>query len=140
MEALRDLADNFNVLHRRDAAFEALKANVGRQAQAPRPRALGKSAAEGPNDRPTASLPEHAGEDEVWPGGNGRLHPGGAVEPLTSGDDKNFVVTTNLGNKFARWTGSPQRQAFGKSVFLATHLQALDELAPPSSIIAGTLF
>ena len=32
-------------------AFEALKADVGRQAQAPRPRALGKSATEGPNDR-----------------------------------------------------------------------------------------
>ena len=32
-------------------AFEALKADVGRQVQAPQPRALGKSAAEGPNDR-----------------------------------------------------------------------------------------
>ena len=30
--------------------------------------------------------------------------------------------------------------AFGKSVFLATYLQALDELAPPSLIIAGTSF
>ena len=66
MEALRDLADDFNVrdprkLYRlarqRDLdvtqamAFEALKADVGRQVQAPRPRTLGKSAAEGPNDR-----------------------------------------------------------------------------------------
>ena len=63
MKALRDLADDFNVrdprkLYRlarqRDLdvtqamAFEALKADVGRQVQAPR-RALGKSAAEGPN-------------------------------------------------------------------------------------------
>ena len=32
-------------------AFEALKADVIRQVQAPRPRALGKSATEGPNDR-----------------------------------------------------------------------------------------
>ena len=71
MEALRDLADDFNVrdprkLYRlarqRDLdvtqamAFEALKADVGRQAQAPRPRALGKSAAEGPNDRLQADL------------------------------------------------------------------------------------
>ena len=32
-------------------AFEALKADVGRQAQAPRPHTLGKSTAEGPNDR-----------------------------------------------------------------------------------------
>ena len=37
-------------------AFEALKADVGRQVQAPRPRALGKSAAEGPNDRLQADL------------------------------------------------------------------------------------
>ena len=66
MEALRDLADDFNVrdprkLYRlarqRDLdvtqamAFEALKADVGRQVQAPRPCALGKSAAEAPNDR-----------------------------------------------------------------------------------------
>ena len=71
MEALRDLADDFNVrdprkLYRlarqRDLdvtqamAFEALKADVGRQVPAPRPRALGKSAAEGPNDRLQADL------------------------------------------------------------------------------------
>ena len=37
-------------------AFEALKADVGRQVQAPRPRVLGKSAAEGPNDRLQADL------------------------------------------------------------------------------------
>ena len=88
MEALRDLANDFNVrdprkLYRlarqRDLdvtqamAFEALKADVGRQVQAPRPRALGKSAAEG---RTTAA------------------------QELT-GDDKNFVVTTDLGNEFA---------------------------------------
>ena len=57
MEALRDLADDFNVRAaeadlRGDLdvtqamAFKALKADV-----VPRPRALGKSAAEGPNDR-----------------------------------------------------------------------------------------
>ena len=77
MEALRDLADDFNVrdprklyqlARQRDLdvtqamAFEALKADVGRQVQAPRPRALGKSAAEGPND---------------WLQADGRLHPGG---------------------------------------------------------------
>ena len=72
MEALRDLADDFNVrdprkLYRlarqRDLdvtqamAFEALKADVGRQVQAPqafRLRALGKSAAEA-SCRPTSS-------------------------------------------------------------------------------------
>ena len=70
MEALRDLADDFNardprkhrLARQRDLdvtqamAFEALKADVGRQVQAPRPRALGKSAAEGPNDRLQADL------------------------------------------------------------------------------------
>ena len=71
MEALKDLADDFNVrdprklcrlARQRDLdvtqamAFEALKADVGRQVQAPRPRALGKSAAEGPNDRLQADL------------------------------------------------------------------------------------
>ena len=71
MEALRDLTDDFNVrdprkLYRlarqRDLdvtqamAFKALKAEVGRQVQAPRPRALGKLAAEGPNDRLQADL------------------------------------------------------------------------------------
>ena len=74
MEALRDLADDFNVrdprklyqlARQRDLdvtqamAFEALKADVGRQVQAPRPRALGKSAAEGPNDRLQADLSQN---------------------------------------------------------------------------------
>ena len=64
---MEDLADDFNardprklyqLARQRDLdvtqamAFEALKADVGRQVQAPRPRALGKSAAEGPNGRP----------------------------------------------------------------------------------------
>ena len=67
----KKLADDFNVrdprklyqlARQRDLdvtqamAFEALKADVGRQVQAPRPRALGKSAAEGPNDRLQADL------------------------------------------------------------------------------------
>ena len=56
-------------------------------------------------------------EDEVWPGGDGRLHPGGChgtsaeqerrdgrpghKRATQTGDDKNFVVTTDLGNEFA---------------------------------------
>ena len=127
MEALRDLADDFNVrdprkLYRlarqRDLdvtqamAFEALKADVGRQVQAPRPRALTKSAAEGPNDR---LQPEHPGEDQVMD----VFAREAAVEPLQNknaetvgratkraareltGDDGNFVVATDLGNEFA---------------------------------------
>ena len=141
-EALRDLADDFNVrdprkLYRlarqRDLdvtqamAFEALKADVGRQVQAPRPRALGKSAAEGPNDRLQADLVNFSQNTR------GKTKCGlvmdvftreAAVEPLQNknaktvgratkraareltGDDGNFVVTTDLGNEFARWTGS----------------------------------
>ena len=138
MEALRDLADDFNVrdprkLYRlarqRDPdvtqamAFEALKADVGRQVQAPRPRALGKSAAEGPNDRLQADLIDFSQNTR------GKTKYGlvvmdvftreAAVEPLQNknaetvgratrraareltGDDGNFVVTTDLGNEFA---------------------------------------
>ena len=138
MEALRDLADDFNVrdprkLYRlarqRDLdvtqvmAFEALKADVGRQVQAPRPRALGKSAAEGPNDRLQADLIDFSQNTR------GKTKYGlvvmdvftreAAVEPLQNknaetvgratkraareltGDDKNFAVTTDLGNEFA---------------------------------------
>ena len=104
-------------------AFEALKADVGRQVQAPRPRALGKSAAEGPNDRLQADLIDFS--QNTW----GKTKYGlvvmdvftreAAVEPLQNknaetvgratkraareltGDDGNFVVTTDLGNKFA---------------------------------------
>ena len=124
MEALRDLADDFNV--RGSAtfmAFEALKADVGRQVQAPRPRALGKSAAKGPNDRLQADLINFSQNTR------GKMKYGlvvmdvftreAAVEPLQNknaetvgratkcaareltGDDGNFVVTTDLGNEFA---------------------------------------
>ena len=48
-------------------AFEALKADVGRQVQAPRPRALGKSAAEEPNDRLSTSARTRGGRrGTVW--------------------------------------------------------------------------
>ena len=104
-------------------AFKALKADVGRQVQAPRPRALGKSAAEGPNDRLQADLIDFSQNTR------GKTKYGlvvmdvftreAAVEPLQNknaetvgratkraareltGDDGNFVVTTDLGNKFA---------------------------------------
>ena len=112
-----DLADDFNLrdprkLYRlarqRDLdvtqamAFEALKADVGRQIQAPRPRALGKSAAEGPNDRLQADLIDFS--QNTW----GKTKYGLVVvmdratklRELT-GDDGNFVVTTDLGNEFA---------------------------------------
>ena len=133
MEALRDLADDFNVrdprkLYRlarqRDLdVTQAMKADVGRQVQAPQPRALGKSAAEGPNDRLQADLIDFSQN------ARGKTKYGlvvmdvftreAAVEPLQNknaetvgratkravwelmGDDGNFVVTTDLGNEFA---------------------------------------
>ena len=134
MEALRDLADDFNVrdprklyqlARQRDLdvtqamAFEALKADVGRQAQAARLRALGKSAAKGPNDRLQADLIDFSQntrgktkyglvvmdvftrEAAVEPLQNKNAETVGratkrATQELT-GDDKNFVVTTDLG-------------------------------------------
>ena len=125
MEALRDLANDFNVrdpqkLYRlarqRDLdvtqamAFKALKADVGRQA--PRPRA----GQVGPNDRLQADLIDFSQNTR------GKTKYGlvvmdvftreAAVEPLQNknakraareltGDDGNFVVTTDLGNEFA---------------------------------------
>ena len=79
-----------------------------RGAGAPAARAgqVGRRGAERPAaGRPHRLQPEHAGEDEVRPGGDGRLHPVGratkrAARELT-GDDGNFVVTTDLGNEFA---------------------------------------
>ena len=93
------------------------------QVQAPRPRALGKSAAEGPNDRLQADLIDFSQNTR------GKTKYGlvvmdvftreAAVEPLQNknaetvgratkraareltGDDGNFVVTTDLGNEFA---------------------------------------
>ena len=103
-------------------AFEALKADVGRQAQAPRPRALGKSAAEGPNDRLQADLIDFSQNTRRKTRGlvvmdvftreaavealqNKNAETVGratkrAARELTR-DDGNFVVTTDLGNEFA---------------------------------------
>ena len=103
-------------------AFEALKANVGWQVQAARPRALGKPP-KGPNDRLQANLIDFSQNTR------GKTKYGlvvmdvftqeAAVEPLQNknaeavgratkraakeltGNDRNFVVTTDLGNKFA---------------------------------------
>ena len=99
-------------------AFEALKADVGRQVQAPRPCALGKSAAEGPNDRLQADLIDFS-QNTRGKTKYGLVVMEAAVEPLQNknaetvgratkraareltGDDGNFVVTTDLGNEFA---------------------------------------
>ena len=98
--------------------FKALEADVGRQAQAPRPRALGKSAAKWSNDRLQANLIDFSQNTR------GKTRYGlavmdvftceAAVEPLQNknaetvgratkraareltGDDGNFVVTTRV--------------------------------------------
>ena len=105
---------------RRDAglAFEALKADVGRQVQAPWPRALGKSAAEGPNDRlrPTSSTSARTC--------GGRRSTGlvvmdvftreAAVEPLQNKNAETVGRATKRAAQWAtsspRWTGSCLRK------------------------------
>ena len=135
MEALRNLADDFNVRDPRkmyrlarqrdlDAGYGLRGAEgVGRQAQARRPRALGKSAAEGPNDRLQADLIDFSqntrGKTKYGLVAMDVFTREAAVEPLQNknaetvgratkraareltGDDGNFVVTTDLGNEFA---------------------------------------
>ena len=148
MEALRNLADDFNVrdprklyrlVRQRDLdvtqamAFKALKADMGRQAQAPRPRALGKSArreAERPAaGRPHQLQPEHAGEDEVRPG-DGRLHPGGrrgnfaeqerrdggpGHQARRVGADGGRQELCGHDRRSPRWTGSCPKRGTGRS-------------------------
>ena len=98
MEALRDLADNFNVrdprkLYRlarqRDLdvtqamalGAEGRRGPAGAGAPAARAGQVGRRGAERPAaGRPHRLQPEHAGEDEVRPGGDGRLHPGTSAE------------------------------------------------------------
>ena len=99
MELLGRLARDFNVRdprklyqiarrefpERRDLtsarAQAALRSDVARQVLAPKPRSLGKSAAEGPNDRLQADLvdffPEHSRGEQVRAGGDRRVHKGG---------------------------------------------------------------
>ena len=80
MEALRGLADDFNVrdprkLYRlaRQRDLDVTQA-MAFQVQAPRPRALGKSAAEGPNDRLQADLIDFS---RARPVGQQRARDGG---------------------------------------------------------------
>ena len=110
MEALRDLANDF---------FETLQ---GRQAQAPRPRALGT----GPNDRLQADLIDFSQNTRKKTKYGDVFTREAAVEALENknaetvgratkratqeltGDDKNFVVTTDLTNEFATPCAAPR--------------------------------
>ena len=120
MEALRDLADDINVrdprkLYRlarqRDLdvtqamAFEALKADVGRQVQAPRPRIDFSQNTRGKTKYGLVVMDVFTREAAVEPLQNKNAETLGratkrAARELT-GDDGNFVVTTDLGNEFA---------------------------------------
>ena len=100
MELLGRLARDFNVRdprklyqiarrefpERRDLtsarAQAALRSDVARQVLAPKPRSLGKSAAEGPNDRLQADLVDFSqntrgANEQVRAGGDRRVHKGG---------------------------------------------------------------
>ena len=94
-------------------AFEALKADVGRQVQAPRPRALGLQAdlidfsqnTRGKTKYGLVVMDVFTREAAVEPLQNKNAETVGratkrAAKELT-GDDGNFVVTTDLGNEFA---------------------------------------
>ena len=80
--ARREFPDRRDLTSARAAA--ALRGDVARQVLAPKPRSLGKSAAEGPNDRLQADLvglqPEHERAEQVRLGGPRRLHPGDCHE------------------------------------------------------------
>ena len=72
-------------------AFEALKADVGRQVQAPRPRALGKSAAEGPNDRLQADLIDFSQNTR------GKTKSENAVHRTKRPEDRNAIAVVDRG-------------------------------------------
>ena len=86
---------------RRDAGHEGRR---GRQVQAPRPRALGKSAAKGPNDRLQADLIDFSQNTSpgrpLWNLCRTRTPRRWAAPPSAprelTGDDGNFVVTTEF--------------------------------------------
>ena len=140
MELLGRLARDFNVRdprklyqiarrefpERRDLtsarAQAALRSDVARQVLAPKPRSLGKSAAEGPNDRLQADLVDFS-QNTRGPNKFGlvvtdvftrevatKALPDKRAETVTRAaaeiipelvqDESNYVVTTDLGNEF----------------------------------------
>ena len=136
MEALRNLADDFNVrdprkLYRlarqRDLdvtqamAFEALKADVGRTGAGAWPRALGKSAAEGPNDRLQADLIDFSqntrGKTKYG------LHNGNSALQRDLGED----VVAQVAQHSA---GVGQLGAAQVDLVVRHHLQELKDLLP----------
>ena len=108
-------------------AFKALKADVGRQVQAPRPRALGNLAAKGPKDRLQADLINFSQntrgktkcglvvmdvftrEAAVEPLQNKNAETvGRATKQKLTGDDKNFVANDRPGQR-VRGSRAPKR-------------------------------
>ena len=103
-----------------ESARTALRSDVARQVLAPKPRSLGKSAAEGPELRLQADLvdfsSEHAGPQQVRAGGDGRLRRA-AQQAVGHGDagaaeiiPELAMVTTDQGNEFRGLEGAlPER-------------------------------
>ena len=93
----------------------ALRGDVARQVLAPKPRSLGKSAAEGPNDRLQADLVDFSQNTRVvqdvftreiatkaLPDKRAETVTRAAAEiiPDLVQEEGNYVVTTDLGNEF----------------------------------------
>ena len=118
--ARREFPDRRDLTSARAAA--ALRGDVARQILAPKPRSLGKSAAEGPNDRLQADLvdfsSEHRGRNKyglvvqdvftreiatkALPDKRAETVTRAAAEiiPDLVQEEGNYVVTTDLGNEF----------------------------------------
>ena len=140
LDLLRRLAGDFNVRDARklyqiakrefpdqpavtvNRARDALRGDVARQALAPKPRSLGKSAAEGPNDRLQADLIDFSQNTRsakkyglvvtdvftreavtrALPNKNAETVARAAAEAIPDlvQDEGNYVVTTDEGNEF----------------------------------------
>ena len=108
--ARREFPDRRDLTSARAAA--ALRGDVARQILAPKPRSLGKSAAEGPNDRLQADLVEYGVvvQDVFTREIATKALPDKRAETVTRAaaeiipdlvqEKGNYVVTTNLGNEF----------------------------------------
>ena len=108
--ARREFPDRRDLTSAQAAA--ALRGDVARQILAPKPRSLGKSAAEGPNDRLQADLVDFSqntrGRNKyglvVQPDKRAETVTRAAAEiiPDLVQEEGNYVVTTDLGNEFQR--------------------------------------
>ena len=124
--ARREFPERRDLTSARAAA--ALRSNVARQVLAPKPRSLGKSAAEGPNDRLQADLVDFSQNTrgankfglvvtdvftrevatKALPDKRAETVTRAAAEiiPELVQDESNYVVTTDMGNEFRGLEGA----------------------------------